>query len=149
MNIPTGGQKKSFAFFCMHVIVFCTQHLQGHPVWHHHHFLWQVKDDTARIKRDMSDALRDAINKGERPQFVRRIYISLPKTEDHKYHVIGEVCYSILLTCSSIVSLLVRKSHSLKIELYFGQLIAKRAPPPTTLIPIDLNIIALNVILLC
>ena len=28
-------------------------------------FLWQVKDDTARIKRDMSDALKDKIKKKE------------------------------------------------------------------------------------
>ena len=74
--------------------------------------VWQVKDETARIKRDTSDALRDEIKKGEWPDFERRIYISLPKTDDHKYHVIGEVCYIILLTCPSLVSLLVRKSHS-------------------------------------
>ena len=67
-------------------------------------FLWQVKDDTVRIKRDMSDALRDKIKKGEQPEFQRKIYISLPKTEDHKYHVIGEVCYIIFLIFKGLIS---------------------------------------------
>ena len=39
----------------------------------------------------MSGKLRNDIQNGKRPQFERIIHIKLPKEEDHKDHVTGEV----------------------------------------------------------
>ena len=39
----------------------------------------------------MSGKLRNDIQNGKRPQFERIIYSKLPKEEDHKDHVNGEV----------------------------------------------------------
>ncbi|XP_044184525.1 uncharacterized protein LOC122964756 [Acropora millepora] len=51
----------------------------------------KITDNTERLRRGMSDRLRTDVKNGQRPQFERRIYISLPLEEDHKDHVLGEV----------------------------------------------------------
>ncbi|XP_044168961.1 uncharacterized protein LOC122953196 [Acropora millepora] len=54
---------------------------------------YKITDNTERLRRGMSDRLRTDVKNGQRPQFERRIYISLPLEEDHKDHVLGEVDY--------------------------------------------------------
>lgn len=36
--------------------------------------------------------LKSDIAKGDKPAYERRIYIQLPKEDQHKDHAIGEVC---------------------------------------------------------
>lgn len=52
----------------------------------------QIRDETERLKRDMSKNLKTDITNGQKPEFVCRIYIHLPKEGEHKDHIIGEVC---------------------------------------------------------
>ena len=40
----------------------------------------------------MSKKLKTDITSGQKPQVERRIYIQLPKEDEHKDHITGEVC---------------------------------------------------------
>lgn len=42
----------------------------------------------------MSKKLKTDITSGQKPPFERRIYIHLPKEDEHNDHIIGEVCCS-------------------------------------------------------
>ena len=55
-------------------------------------FTIYIRNDTERLRRDMSKKLKTDINSGKKPQVERRIYVHLPKEDDHKDHIIGEVC---------------------------------------------------------
>ncbi|CAH3181744.1 unnamed protein product [Porites lobata] len=49
------------------------------------------KDDTERLRRDMSKKLKTDITSGQKPQVERRIYIQLPKEDEHKDRIPGEI----------------------------------------------------------
>ncbi|CAB4019209.1 Calcium-responsive transcription factor, partial [Paramuricea clavata] len=52
---------------------------------------YKISDDRERSRRDMSMKLKSDIAKGDKPAYERRIYIQLPKEDQHKDHAIGEV----------------------------------------------------------
>ncbi|CAH3189586.1 unnamed protein product [Porites lobata] len=51
----------------------------------------KIRDDTERLRRDMSKKLKTDITSGQKPQVERRIYIQLPKGDEHKDHITGEI----------------------------------------------------------
>ncbi|XP_027047695.1 uncharacterized protein LOC113675335 [Pocillopora damicornis] len=53
---------------------------------------YKIRDDTERLRRDMSKKLKTDTNSGQKPPYERRIYIYLPKEDEHKDHITGEVC---------------------------------------------------------
>ncbi|CAH3046602.1 unnamed protein product [Porites lobata] len=60
------------------VIKYCNYKVQNH----HHN---------KRLRRDMSKKLKTDITSGQKPQVERRIYIQLPKEDEHKDHITGEI----------------------------------------------------------
>ncbi|CAH3024912.1 unnamed protein product [Porites evermanni] len=52
---------------------------------------YKIRDDTERLRRDMSKKLKTDITSGQKPQVERRIYIQLPKEDEHKDHITGEI----------------------------------------------------------
>ncbi|CAB4017794.1 Calcium-responsive transcription factor [Paramuricea clavata] len=44
----------------------------------------KIRDDTARLRRDMSETLKKGIADKDKPLFERRIYIHLPKENEHE-----------------------------------------------------------------
>ena len=54
-------------------------------------FTLQIRDDTARLRRDLSEKLKHRIADKDMPLFERRIYIHLPKENEHEQHATGEV----------------------------------------------------------
>ena len=50
-----------------------------------------MRDDTEQLMRD-SLKLKVHINSGEKPDFECKIYNHLPNQEEHKDHIIEEVC---------------------------------------------------------
>ena len=50
-----------------------------------------MRDDTEQLMRD-SLKLKVHINSGEKPDFECQIYNHLPNQEEHKDHIIEEVC---------------------------------------------------------
>jgi hypothetical protein len=71
-----------------------------------------ASDDRERSRRDMSLKLKSDIARGDKPVYERRIYIQLPKEDQHKDHAIGEVC---LLQCNDDKRAL-RKSDSNSVQ---------------------------------
>ncbi|CAH3106141.1 unnamed protein product, partial [Porites lobata] len=52
---------------------------------------YKIRDDTERLRRDMSKKLKTDITSGQKPQVERIIYIQLPKEDEHKDHITGEI----------------------------------------------------------
>ena len=55
-------------------------------------FAVQTKNDTEQLRRDISSKLKIHINSGQKPGFECQIYNHLANQEEHKDHVIEEVC---------------------------------------------------------
>lgn len=51
-----------------------------------------IRDDTERLRRDMSKKFKTDITNGQKPEFEHRIHIHLPKGDEHRDHITGEVC---------------------------------------------------------
>ncbi|CAH3122176.1 unnamed protein product [Porites lobata] len=52
---------------------------------------YKIRDDTERLRRDMSKKQKTDITSRQKPQVERRIYIQLPKEDEHKDHITGEI----------------------------------------------------------
>jgi hypothetical protein len=54
--------------------------------------LFQIAEDTKKRRENTSKALRDARSAGDGKVVTeKRIYITLPKIEDHSFHLTGKV----------------------------------------------------------
>ena len=58
----------------------------------------KISDNRERSRREISAKLKNDISRGDKPEYERRIYIHLPKEDQHKKHVIGEVCLQLQLS---------------------------------------------------
>lgn len=56
------------------------------------YYNYKIRDDTERLRRDMSKKFKTDITNGQKPEFEHRIHIHLPKGDEHRDHITGEVC---------------------------------------------------------
>jgi len=60
--------------------------------WIYYSYILQITEDTRRKRENVSKTLReDLLSKTKNVAAETRIYISLPKTDDHEFHLTGTV----------------------------------------------------------